>query len=98
MKSANLFYQSRICHSRDELPNYEGIYVLADGCEIVYIGQSTRIRSRLYKHHSYYNPLIHSVLVWYEPDAIKRLELEKQMIKKYNPVYNTIYNRFDLLK
>ena len=41
--------------SLDNLPKVSGVYFLMNDCELVYIGQSKNIRSRVGNHHNIFN-------------------------------------------
>lgn len=69
-----------------------GIYILFETDSIVYIGQSWDIFVRIAKHASYWKPT--KIINWdfYSyieiSDRAQRLELEKELLRRYNPKYN----------
>ena len=47
-----------------DVPITSGVYFLMNGIELVYIGQTNNLRSRMGQHHSNWNSLInHSTLL-----------------------------------
>lgn len=85
----------------NDLPDTPGVYFFKEGEEIVYIGKATSLRDRV---RSYFNndlvesrsPLIQKMIEtadhidWRETGSVlEALILERNLIKKYQPHYNT---------
>lgn len=70
----------------------EAIYLLYKSDELVYIGDTTQLRKRIYQHK--YNGIIDFDHVLYIPleSRIARKQLESSLIIQYRPKHNITYN------
>lgn len=70
-----------------ELQTISGVYFLFRGDEIVYIGQSYDVYSRVIDHKS--DPSKHfDKWAYIEVDETERLEIERRYIEMFQPQYN----------
>jgi hypothetical protein len=65
-----------------------GIYILLQNLEIVYIGQSKCVLTRLSTHINEKNKKFNGIRMIVEPDEKERLAVEQLLIAKYQPIYN----------
>ena len=87
--------------SKTKLPDKPGIYFFKKGKEILYIGKATSLRDRIKSYMSkgifdMRGPLIDKMVQeadkidWQETDSVlEAIILEANLIKKYQPKYNT---------
>ena len=89
-------------HVRTHAENRPGVYRMTGaGGEILYVGKSVRIRSRLLSYfraepHEKATELVRTAerILWdYEPNEFSALLTEMRQIKAWRPRYNVEYNR-----
>ena len=89
---------------RKSVPKEPGIYILSNDGEIVYIGETSNIYDRLTHHengngsalkekiqdYTSLNPIdyLNNCMLKVLPIKFGRLEIEKHLIRKYNPIFN----------
>lgn len=76
---------------RFELPEVSGVYLVVDGLEVVYVGQSENICKRVSFHDRACRFPESSVVYWKECKEDDRLWLEIELIRKYKPRANFKY-------
>jgi hypothetical protein len=77
---------------RGTLPEYSGIYFVAEGNQIVYIGQSVNIKRRFILHHRAMDFAdLNDPRVYWKSCEVKDLQIiEKGYIAKFNPLLNKV--------
>lgn len=79
---------------KNEWTGFEGVYAFLSGEEVIYIGSSTSIGNRLYKHPTF----LIAELKGYQSLRVKALKtscskiLEYNLIIKYRPSLNKLFN------
>lgn len=89
---------------RKSVPKEPGLYIISNEDKIVYIGETSNIHERLTHHendngsalkdkiqdHTGYDPVTYlkSCKLKVIPVKFGRLEIEKFLIRKYNPIFN----------
>lgn len=68
-----------------DTPSFPGVYLLFDGCEVVYVGQSKNITKRLLQHTS---DKIFDGYAVLKCDAEWLNDVEKHYIREFSPKYN----------
>jgi len=71
------------------IKNVGGVYLILRDNELLYVGQSCNLDSRLREHHWGFGA---EVLYIVCKDLIERLELEAQLIKATKPILNVRHN------
>ena len=91
----------------DTLPHSPGIYLMRDArAKIIYIGKAKDLRKRV---ASYFNKNVHSAKIDILVSAIRHIDyiptaserecliLEQRLIKKIQPLYNTIWKDDEII-
>src|SRR3989338_3732519 len=74
----------------NKLPESPGVYCFKDGEKFLYIGKAINIKERVRQHRVLLGRA--EQLAFIKTDSeIEALILESQLIKKYQPKYNTIW-------
>lgn len=92
MRNIN-YFKNDIINRSISLENYtksaKGVYFLLQDDEIVYVGSSTNVNSRLATHIGEKRKQFNKIFFFKTANYI---QLEKEYIKKFNPKYNIIHN------
>lgn len=70
----------------DHFPTGCFVYALLQGADVVYVGVSAGLRSRI-RHHSYGDKVFDTWRAWAVP-SMQRLQVEEHLIKALQPKYN----------
>jgi len=74
----------------NSLPETAGVYVFKKDSRLIYIGKAVNIKERVGQHHDLIN-LAEQIGYIKTESEIEALILEAQLIKKYQPKYNTAW-------
>lgn len=67
-----------------------GVYFLFNGAELVYVGQSGNVLSRIGTHYDERIKTFTAYTVIFQPDKPTRLHWERQLITTFQPFYNVV--------
>lgn len=82
--------QTEVARQAKPYKNIAGIYFLFNEDEIVYIGQSVAVHTRIHKHVIEGIKVFDSFTIVEMPDYNQRLLREKQLIETFKPKHNNV--------
>jgi excinuclease UvrABC nuclease subunit len=76
--------------SLENVPDIPCVYFLMNGTELTYIGQTSNLNQRIYKHlySGFGKTPFDNIYYFYCEDRKERLRLEEEYVLMYNPKWN----------